>query len=276
MALYLLSAYNFLSDVLKTVVSGAGTLTNAVSNYLNGTSNEWYFVDGTGIIPAVAYNIPSASYKDRILWIYNVFRNTLVQKYGGVQPVAVKCNWLSTQLIADGTTYTLDDWLRELYLVIDDYDTFTVGVLIDAWSVQHKIWPSDDAELHIIDSEGESHVFSITEPINEEWSALVPKPRVEEELYLADDEEEEETEEGEETEEDTDETPLLDTPAPVEPLMETPSPVETLAAPVVASVEAPTPVEPSAELPTPVVASVDPEMVPLPQSPVPEEAVSNE
>jgi hypothetical protein len=296
MALYLLSTYNFLSDVLKTAVSGAGTLTNAVCNYLNGTSNEWYFVNGTGVIPAVAYSIPSRSYGNRILWTYNTFRNTLVQRYEGVQPVALKCNWLSIQLIADGVTYTLDDWLRELYLVIDDYDEFTVSVLIDAWSVRHKIWPTDDAELHIIDSEGASHVFSVSDPINEEWSALVPKPRVAEEPYIGEDEDEDEDEDEVETSLlDTDRdmnasivTPVnvpvvdadahaVDAPAVDAPAVDAPA----VDAPVADTpvVEAPPiSVEPTAETPPIPVEPPAPEVTPLPQSPAPEQedVVSNE
>jgi len=259
MELYLLSTYNYLSDVFKTLYSGAGTVTNAVCNYLNGTSNEWYFVEDTGVIPAVAYSIPSQPYRDRILWTYNAYRNTLVQRFDGIQPPTVKCRWLSTQLIIDGRTYTLDDWLRDLYIVVEDFDTFTVSVLVDAWSVQYKIWPPDDAELHIIDSDGESHVFTVTDPISDEWSNLLPRPFEPEEPYVEEEEEEDE-EEGEEA-------PLL---APVEaPVpVETPSPVE---APV--PVEAPA--EPSVEIVAPVEPPV-PDVIPLPQSPAQEEASSNE
>jgi hypothetical protein len=258
MELYLLSTYNYLSDVLKTLYNGAGTVTNAVCNYLNGTSSEWYFVEETGVIPAVAYSIPNQNYRDRILWTYNTYRNTLVQRFDGIQPPTVKCRWLSTQLIIDGRIYTLDDWLRDLYIVVEDFDRFTVSILIDAWSVQHKIWPPDDAELHIIDSDGESHVFTVTDPVNEEWSNLLPRPFEPEELYVEEEEEEEEEED-----------------APVEITEETPAPVET-------PVETPTPVEPPVEIVAPVEPPVpeqeDKVEMPLPPSPAPEQedVVSNE
>jgi hypothetical protein len=302
MALYLLSTYNYLSDVLKTLYSGAGTVTNAVCNYLNGTSNEWYFVEDTGVIPAVAYSIPNQTYRDRILWTYNAYRNTLVQRFDGIQPPTVKCRWLSTQLIIDGRTYTLDDWLRDLYIVVEDFDRFTISVLIDAWSVQHKIWPPDDAELHIIDSDGESHVFTVTDPMSDEWSNLLPRPFEPEEPYV---EEEEDEEEGEEAPliapvETPVEAPVpVETPSPVEaPVpVETPSPVEApvpaeapvpvetpspVEAPVPvetpAPVEAPAPAEPLVEIVAPVESPIPEDEVemPLPPSPEQEEASSNE
>lgn len=276
-SLFLLAAYNYTTDLLKTLYSGAGTVTNAVCNYLNGTSNEWYFVEDAGVIPAVAYSILNQTYRDRILWTYNTFRNTLVQRFDGFQPPTVRCRWLSTQLIIDGRTYTLDDWLRDLYIVVEDFDRFTISILIDAWSVQHKIWPPDDAELHIVDNDGESHVFPVTAPMNDEWSALLPRPEEPEELYVESEEEEEEELLNSTVTSDEDVTTDASV-APVEtPVAEVVAPVETPVAEVVASIETPVAevVEaPVAEVVAPVEAPVEP--TPLPPSPAPEEPDQNE
>jgi len=266
-SLFLLAAYNYTTDLLKILYSGTGTVTNAVCNYLNGTSNEWYFVEDTGVIPAVAYSIPSQTYRDRILWTYNTYRNTLVQKYDGIQPPTVRCRWLSTQLIIDGRTYTLDDWLRDLYMVVEDFDRFTVSVLVDAWSVQHKIWPPDDAELHIIDNDGESHVFTATDPMNDEWSDLLPRPEEPEEPYV----EEEETP----LHDSTDVEVPAEIVAPVEAPVEIVAPVEP-SVEIVAPIEAPAEVVAPVEAPAEVVAPSIPETAPLPPSPASEEADQNE
>jgi len=195
-ALYCLTAYHLTTEFLKKACTVSGTVLNAVCNYLNGTSNEWYFVEESGLIPASCYTSPNSIYRDRIEWTYNVFRNTLVQRFQGLQPPTTKLSWLSTQLIVDGITYTLDDWISNLYLVIEDHDSLTVRVLMDAWSVYHKIWPPSDAELHIVDGHGASHVFTLDEPTNEEWSELLPEPERREEPYVEESEEEEANEES--------------------------------------------------------------------------------
>jgi hypothetical protein len=104
--------------------------------------------------------------------------------------------------------YSLDNWLDTLYITIDEYDQFTVRTLLDAWSIYHGIWPDETAELHIIDSEGTSHVFHIDDPISDEWNTLVPGDH------------NEEVEEYEEVEEDIpseDEKPSEDIPTEDKP-----------------------------------------------------------
>jgi len=159
-----------------------------------------------------------------------------------VQPDGLQFNFLSTQLIADGKAYTMDDWIKQLVVVISDYDAFTVRRLIDAWSIYHRIWPDDNTELHIIDSEGESHTFHINDPMSDAWIALLPFEK-EEELTEEDEEEEddaddEQIEEEEEAEEETDVEP------PSTPVSEAPAPAVTTE-----SVTESSPVEPAGDGP---------------------------
>ena len=200
-SLYFLGLYNLITNGLNMATSVSTELFNATCNFLNGSSSEWYFFDETGPLPSTIYNMPTQAYRDRIRFTYNNFRNTLIQSYTGIQPDPLQCEWLSTQLVIDGKEYELDEFIQGLFIVISDYSTFTIRDLVDAWSIKTRVWPVN-AELHIIDCEGLSHVFDINDPVTDEWTALLPilEQKIE---YIADDdtEEEEEAEEEEEVEE---------------------------------------------------------------------------
>jgi len=171
--LYLLSLYNWCTDCLQTAYESSALLLNATCNYLNGTSNEWYFLSSGLTIPASAYT--NRTHTARIQWTYNSYRNTLVQSLPSPEPVAQKVNWLSTILHFDNNEYVLDSWLQDLYLVMDNSDpSLTPDLLVQAWSIRHKLWP-DDATLHIIDSSGESHTIPVLHEESDEWIALLPR-----------------------------------------------------------------------------------------------------
>jgi hypothetical protein len=211
-SLYFLGLYNVVTNGLKVAANVSSDLLNAVCNYLNGTSDEWYFFENTGPIPASAYNIPYSSYRNRIQFTYNRYKNTLIQEQDGIQSDGIRFNFLSTQLIADGKAYTMDDWIKYLVISVADYDALSVRILVDAWSIYHCIWPDDNAELHIIDSEGQSHTFHINDPVSDAWIALLPFEKEEE---LTEDDEEEEEEEMEETEEEEEEAAVEPPSTPV-------------------------------------------------------------
>lgn len=213
-SLYFLGLYNVVTNGLKVAANISSDLFNAACNYLNGTSDEWYFFENAGPIPASAYNIPYSSYRNRIRFTYNRYKNTLIQEQEDIQSNGLQFNFLSTQLIADGKAYTLDDWIRQLTVVITDYDAFTVRRLIDAWSIYHSIWPDDNAELHIIDSEGQSHTFHINDPVSDAWIALLPSEN-EEELTVDEDEDDADDEQTEEDEEVEEEANVEPPPTPV-------------------------------------------------------------
>jgi len=226
-SLYFLGLYNIVTNGLKVTANVSSDLFNAVCNYLNGTSDEWYFFENTGPIPASAYSIPYSSYRNRIQYTYNRYRNTMIQEQDGIQSDGLRFNFLSTQLIADGKAYTLDDWIKQLTVNIAEYDTFTVRRLVDAWSIYYRIWPDDNAELHIIDSEGESHTFHINDPMSDAWIALLPFEK-EEELTEEDEVETDDEEEIEEEEADVEPPSTPASEAPTESATDaSPAPTES-------------------------------------------------
>jgi hypothetical protein len=166
-ALFLLGLYNRTAEFIKQSIEAGASLLNATCNYLNGTSSEWYFLP-FGFLPATAY-----PQKNRVYWTYNTYQNTLVQKLR-VEPAATRLRWLSTILYINNTEYVIDDWIRTLYIVMQEDSEFTPALLINCWSIYHKIWSNDEeATLHIIDMEGESHTISMNDDRSDEWIRLL-------------------------------------------------------------------------------------------------------
>ena len=235
MSIQFLGAFHCISELCSASATKAQELFNATCNYLNGTSNEWYFFGDRDPLPAASYRITKQASYERIQWTYNKYQNTLVQNCQGLQPPAVRCTWLSTELHVGSRVYSLDEWIRSLYIVVEDYDLLTIEALVNAWSIYERIWPST-YELHIVDDDGESHVFHMDALPDEEWQSLLPQqprtsePYVEEEETEAEETEAEETEKAEETvaEEIPEKEPL------VEPVIE----------PIVSDIELVTPAEP--------------------------------
>uniref|UniRef100_A0A6C0K023 Uncharacterized protein n=1 Tax=viral metagenome TaxID=1070528 RepID=A0A6C0K023_9ZZZZ len=183
--LYLLGLYNQCTEIIKKSCEASALLLNATCNYLNGTSNEWYFLSTDLVIPASAYTARTSNQKARIQWTYNSYRNTLVETLESPEPVALKLDWLSTILHFDNREYVLDAWIQNLYIVMDDVDpSLTPERLVQAWAIAHKLWP-EDATLHIIDSDGDSHTISVFEDTNsDEWQALLPRQTARAEPYV--------------------------------------------------------------------------------------------
>jgi len=116
---------------------------------------------------------------------------------------------------------------------------------VDAWSIYHSIWPDNNAELHIIDSEGQSHTFHINDPVSDAWNALLPSSNEEDaEEEASVEEEEEEDEEGVEEEADIEppSTPVSEAPVAEAPATEAPAtdatPIESVSEASPASVTA--------------------------------------
>ena len=173
--LYLLGLYNQCTEIIKKSCEASALLFNATCNYLNGTSNEWYFLSTNLVVPASAYTARTSNQKAQIQWTYNSYRNTLVETLGSPEPVALKLDWLSTILHFDNREYVLDSWIQNLYIVMEDVDpNLTPERLVQAWSIAHKLWP-EDAMLHIIDSDGTSHTISVIDDVDSEWQALLPR-----------------------------------------------------------------------------------------------------
>jgi hypothetical protein len=152
----------------------------------------------------------------------------------------------------------LDDWIRSLYIVVEDYDLLTLEVFINAWSIQNQIWPST-YELHIVDDEGEIYVFHKDADLNEDWQSVLPHVAAPPEPYI----------ESEDDEQVTPVEPVVEPVAPVEPAVEPVAPVEPTVEPVEPvepAVEPVTPVEPAVEPVAPVepvVAPVEPSVEPV-------------
>jgi len=260
MSIQLLGAFQCISELCAVGAKKAQELFNATCNYLNGTSSEWYFFGDRDPLPATSYRITKKSSQERIQWTYNKYQNTLVQHCSDLQPPAVRCNWLSTELHVGSKVYSLDDWIRSLYIVVENYDLLTIKVLVNAWSIYERIWPST-YELHIIDDDGETHVFHMDALLDEEWQSLLPQQLRTPEPYVEEEVEEAE-EEGEEEEESEVSEPIVELVTPLEPIV---TPVESIvpSEPIVAPVESIVPSEP-------IVAPVEPITATLPPSPTPE------
>jgi len=229
MSIQFLGAFHCISELCSTSAKKAQELFNATCNYLNGTSNEWYFFGDRDPLPAASYKITKQASYERIQWIYNRYQNTLVQNCQGLQPPAVRCTWLSTELHVGSRIYSLDEWIRSLYIVVENYDLLTIEALVNAWSIHERIWPST-YELHIVDDDGEIHTFHMDALPDEEWQSLLPEQPRTSEPYVEEAEEEEEAEEAENAvaEGATEKEPL------VEPVIE----------PIVSDIELVTPAEP--------------------------------
>ena len=197
-SIFCLGLYNTVTEILKQSLDTTSAILNATCNYLNGTSSEWYFLP-FGFLPASAY-----PQKTRIQWTYNTYRNTLVQTLQE-EPVSFRIRWLSTLLHINGKEYVLDEWLRTLYIVMENDAEFTPELLINCWSLRHNIWSNGDAALHIIDMDGASHTI-LSDDASDEWKQLLPRHKEESEDSVDEEIEEEEEDEVEVEEEQAEDT----------------------------------------------------------------------
>ena len=300
LGLYLLAFYNRAEQFLTSAFHTGSELLHATSNFLNGTSSEWYFLSSS-FLPASVYPVGSVNKQEHIRWTFNTFHNTLVQTLTGDQPPPLKIKWLSTILHINDREYVLDDWLRNLSIVMNEEAHFSPELVVNMWSICNKVWPdySDEVVLQIIDPDGELHTISVFDETDNEWDSLIPRQPEQEEDYEADteggdaeeeDDAEADTEEDEEAveadteeevveeeEEEATDVPVeqvvdvsvpvdqaVEAPVPVEQVVEVPVPVDQVvdvSVPVEQVVEAPAPVEQVVEAPVPVEQVVE---VPVP------------
>jgi hypothetical protein len=137
--------------------------------------------------------------------------------------------------------------------VVENHELLTLEVLVNAWSIHERVWP-DTYELHVVDDEGELHIFHKDDLLDEEWQSLLPRAQGPPEPYV----------ESEDDEQDAVE-PIIESAEPIiesaEPIVE---PVEPVVEPVEPNVE---PVVEPVEPVTPVESIVTPLPPPLPPSP---------
>ena len=280
LSIYLLAFYNRAEQFLTSAFHAGSELLHATTNFLNGTSSEWYFLSSS-FLPASVYPVGGVNKQEHVRWTFNVFHSTLVQTLTGDQPPPLKIKWLSTILHINDREYVLDDWLRNLSIIMNEEAHFSPELLVNMWSICNRIWPdySDEVVLQIIDPDGELHTISVFDEADNEWDFLVPRQpednydgdteegEGEEEVEEEAEEEEEEEEEAVEEEEEATEAPV--TEAPVEQVVEAPvteAPVEQ----VVETTEAPVEQAVAEEE-----QAVEPVDAILPPSPTNEEATTD-
>jgi len=206
MSLFLLGLYHQGTDLLAKALRLSGTLFQAICNRLSGTSNEWYFLP-FGFLPASVY-----PFTHQIEWTYNTYENTLAH----ARTASRKLNWLSTILHINNREYVLDEWIRTLTIAMEEGANLSPALLVNCWSISHKIWSiADTATLHIIDSDGDSHTIPV-DTGSEEWKNLLPYQSIPREEEDEEEEDEEEVEEEETVEEEV--VAKDDTELEVEPI----------------------------------------------------------
>lgn len=281
LGLYLLAFYNRTEQFLTSAFHTGSELFHAISNFLNGISSEWYFLSSS-FLPASVYPVGGVNKQEHVRWTFNVFHSTLIQTLTGDQPPPLKIKWLSTILHINDREYVLDDWLRNLSIIMNEEAHFSPELLVNMWSICNRIWPdySDEVVLQIIDPDGELHTISVFDEPDDEWNSLVPRQPEQEYEYEADIEEDEEAIEAD-IEED-EEAIEADIEEESEDAVEAPVPIEQAVVeeeqvvPVSQPVETPVPVEQAVEQ---AVAeeeqAVEPVEAILPPSPVNEEATTD-
>jgi hypothetical protein len=191
--LYALAGFNHVYETLEKGLALSGILFNSACNYLNGTSNEWYFIKNGLTLPASSFHKrPSNS---SLHWVYDVYQNSLVPgtyKYDGGER---RLKWLSTTINIDATVYNMDDFIKQLVYVPSGNHVLDTNVLVTCYYIYSKRWPVSDRDviLNIVDSNGSEHTIVLdgTADEDDEWDELV---NVEEEVEEEDAEEEEATE----------------------------------------------------------------------------------
>jgi hypothetical protein len=191
--LWALAAYNCTHETVSKGLIISGILFNALCNFLNGTSNEWYFLLNSPYSPVPAAAFATRPTSNRIRWIYNAFVNTLVPGTYNMNGVARRFRWLSTTLIVDGNEYALDEFIGNLVYIPSETQTLTHTDIATAYFIYSKRWPTTDrdVEMNIIDEEGDTHVFTVNHDADQdEWSALLHVEQIAAE-YIEEDEDEE-------------------------------------------------------------------------------------
>ena len=169
-ALFLLTAFNALSDQWTAFSAGLNKVATGFWHYFTGTTNRWYF------LPNAAVPIPASYYRNRNYNLEN--QDTIRLEYDtalGVltyrplriaQPRSIQqMPWLSASLSVNGRIFNIDTWARTFRfdMITEAGGWFTPRTFVSCWSIETKIWPTptDNAFLNVIDTEGNPYQFSV-------------------------------------------------------------------------------------------------------------------
>lgn len=191
--LYALAGFNRAYETFERGLILSGLLFNSFCNYLNGTSNEWYFIENGVTLPASSFH--SRPSNSSLQWVYNVYQNTLVPGSYRLDEGGKRLKWLSTTINIDATEYVIDDFMKQFLYVPDETHVLDANILASCYYIYSKHWPVTDRDvtLNIIDSNGDEHAIVLDGTLDVanqvEWDGLFEESDATEE-----DEEEEEEE----------------------------------------------------------------------------------
>jgi hypothetical protein len=210
-ALFLLTAFNALSDQWTAFCAGASKVANGFWHYFTGTTNRWYF------LPNAAVPIPASYYLNRNYGLEN--QDTIRLEYDTALGVLTyrprriaeprslqRMPWLSASLSVNGRIFNMDNWARTFRfdMITQNGGWFTPRTFVSCWSIDTKIWPTptDNVFLNLIDNEGNPYQFTVFGEYDENtWLRCLGDTDSETETDEEGEVEEVETE-GSETEED--------------------------------------------------------------------------
>jgi hypothetical protein len=216
-ALFLLTAFNAVSDQWSAFCNGVNKVATGFWHFFTGTTNIWYF------LPHAAVPIPASYYAnyghgletpDTLRLQYDTHQGLLTYRPRRTAEARTiqQLPWLSTTLSVNGRIFNMDTWTQgfRFNMLREDGGWFTPRTLISCWSIDTKLWPTstDNTFLNVIDHEGTPYQFSVFGEYDEdEWlrclgdvdsgeeEDVAPVAAVADAGADADDEEEEESDE---------------------------------------------------------------------------------
>jgi hypothetical protein len=169
-ALFLLTAFNALSDQWTAFCAGTSKVASGLWHYFTGTTNKWYFLPYASVpIPAPYYTNRHHGLEtpDTIRLEYDTLLGVLTYRpLHIVAPRTIQSlPWLSATLSVNGRIFNMDNWAHRFrfYMLTESGGWFTPRTFVSCWSIDAKIWPTqtDNTFLNVIDNEGTSHRFSV-------------------------------------------------------------------------------------------------------------------
>lgn len=166
---YSMRLFNALYDITTGLYATGKTVMKDMYDYMTGKHNTWYFLnDRAGPLPAAV-----VSDNTGVEWVYHLPTNTLAHN----SPTTFVYNifWLSAELTARSTRYSLDDFIHSLSYKAPADIYPTPKLLMNMWSLHSGIWLSaaDTPVLHIITSEGDEVSIDITNYTRQTWYRLL-------------------------------------------------------------------------------------------------------
>lgn len=178
---WLFSLINYGSDMFNVVGNNVMDITDSFMNYITGKNDTWFFFKNYACpIPAAMYS--DENVHDDLLWTYNTSGYALTYNDATCNQIKnMSLPWLSASIVDGSNTYMIDDFISRFTFSAPRECGPSPRLLLTAWSLHSKIWvfPSEDAEFHIIDEEGEVHImpiFNRTEYEKDVWQDLVCGP----------------------------------------------------------------------------------------------------